>query len=97
MHEPSNSKVGLPLFLFVAGDSAASLTAYGNIDLALQMFEAGDFTFEVVDVCKIPERAFRHRVLVTPTLLAPSCSRRLVGDLSKWNQVHAFLKSLLQP
>jgi circadian clock protein KaiB len=94
MLEPSNVKLGLPLFLFVAGDSAASLTAYGNIELALQMFEAGDFNLEVVDVWELPERAFEHRVLVTPTLLAPSCSRRLVGDLSKWNHVHAFLRSL---
>ncbi len=94
MDEPHERQSGVPLQLFVAGDNPTSLSAYGNIQLALEMFEAGTFTLEVVNVWDAPQRALASRVLVTPSLLAPSCARRLVGDLSKWSQVHHFLRSL---
>lgn len=85
---------GLPLRLFIAGDSESSLAAYGNIRLALEMFRAGEFELEIINVNESPERAVADLVLVTPTLLAPTCMRRLIGDLSKWSRVHHFLQSL---
>ncbi len=94
MPEAGVSVRALPLFLFTAGDTAGSLAAYGNIRLALEMFPPGNFALEVFDVWSDTDKALEHRVLVTPTLLAPSCERRLVGDLSKWSVVHHFLQSL---
>jgi hypothetical protein len=61
------------------------------------MFKAGEFDLEVVDVNTAPERAIADLVLITPTLLAPLCKRRLIGDLSKWSRVHQFLQSLPRP
>jgi hypothetical protein len=88
---------GLQLNLFVAGDSESSLAAYGNIRLALEMFKAGEFELEVIDVNTAPDRAIADLVLITPALLAPACKRRLIGDLSKWSRVHQFLQSLPRP
>ncbi len=85
---------GQQLLLFVAGDIPSSLAAYGNIALALEMFPEGEFTLEVIDVWESPDRALESRVWITPTLLAPSYSRRLVGDLSRWDRVRHFLRSL---
>ncbi len=88
---------GIPLYLFVSGETPSALSAYGNIHLALEMFGAADFSLEVINVNQYPERAAAHRVLVTPTLIAPSCSRRLIGDLSKWSIVQQFLRSIARP
>ncbi len=85
---------GLPLYLFLAGDNPSSLAALGNIRLALDRFTGGQFAFEVVNVFEFPERALDNRVLVTPALVAPSCARRLIGDLSEASQVHYFLDTL---
>ncbi len=87
----------MSLVLFIAGESGYSLTAYGNIEVALEMLPPGTFALEIVDVWESPDRADDCSVFVTPALLAPACSRRLVGDLSKWSEVHAFLRSLLRP
>jgi circadian clock protein KaiB len=85
---------GLPLYLFVAGDNPSSVTAQRNIHPALEKFSAGHFAFEIVNVFEFPERALNNRVLVTPTLVAPSCARRLIGDLSEASQLHYFLQTL---
>jgi hypothetical protein len=85
---------GLPLYLFVAGDNPSSITAQENIRFALEKFATGHFAFEIVNVFEFPERALNSRVLVTPTLVAPSCARRLIGDLSEASQLHYFLQTL---
>jgi circadian clock protein KaiB len=85
---------GLPLYLFVAGDNPSSVAAQGNVQVALGRFETGHFAFEIVNVFEFPDRALSNRVLVTPTLVAPSCARRLIGDLSEPSQLHYFLQTL---
>jgi circadian clock protein KaiB len=85
---------GLPLYLFIAGANPSSVTARANMQLALERFATGHFAFEVVNVFEFPERALNNRVLVTPTLVAPSCARRLIGDLSEASQLHYFLQTL---
>lgn len=92
--ELPRTTVAVHLLLFVAGDNESSLTAYGNNKLALEMFRTGSFELEVVNVWDSPDRAFADRVFETPTLLAPSHARRLVGDLSKWSHVRHFLQTL---
>ena len=85
---------GVPLYLFVAGDNPSSVTAQGNMQVALERFTTGHFAFEVVNVFEFPDRALNNRVLVTPTLVAPSCARRLIGDLSEASQLYYFLQTL---
>jgi circadian clock protein KaiB len=85
---------GLPLYLFVAGDNPSSITAQSSVQTALERYATGHFDFEIVNVFEFPERALDNRVLVTPTLVAPSCARRLIGDLSEASQLHYFLQTL---
>ena len=82
------------LFLFVANEAPRSIMAIENIRLALLDFADRAYTLEIVNVYDDPDRALNNRVLVTPTLLAPACARRLVGDLSEKAQLHYFLQGL---
>jgi circadian clock protein KaiB len=85
---------GIRLFLFVAKDTPRSIIAVENIKRALTAFAASAFALEIVNVYEDPDRALSERVLVTPTLLAPDFSRRLVGDLSETAQLQYFLHGL---
>jgi circadian clock protein KaiB len=80
--------------LFVAADAPKTTLAIENIRRALAGFRSGMFALEIVNVFEDSERALNDRVFVTPTLLAPAVSRRLVGDLSETAQLNYFLKAL---
>jgi circadian clock protein KaiB len=82
------------LFLFVANDGPRSVTAIANIKVAIVEMSDRAFALEIVNVYDDPDRALVNRVLVTPTLLAPACARRLVGDLSEKMQLRYFLQGL---
>jgi circadian clock protein KaiB len=82
------------LLLFVADGEPRTFAAIDNIKRALDAFHERHFLLEIVNVFDEPERAMAERVLVTPTLLAPESSRRLVGDLSETSMVKYFLESL---
>jgi hypothetical protein len=68
--------------------------ARGNVRSANAAAVRLHFAFEIVNVFEFPERALNNRVLVTPTLVAPSCGRRLIGDLSEASQRYYFLQAL---
>jgi len=85
---------GTLLLLFVAGDAPRTTVAVENLRRALAEFEDRKFQLEVVDVYENAGRAIADRVFVTPTLLAPGTSRRLVGDLSENSQLRYFLQSV---
>jgi circadian clock protein KaiB len=82
------------LVLFLAPDSARSQLAQQNVSAAFRTFGDAAFELETVDVFAEPTRALRERVLVTPTLLAPGCGRRIVGDLSDASLLQYFLHSI---
>lgn len=84
----------IPLLLFVVGDAPRTTVAIENLRRALDDFADQKFQLEIVDVFENAGRAIADRVLVTPTLLAPSNSRRLVGDLNEKSQLLYFLQSL---
>jgi circadian clock protein KaiB len=88
------SQEGILLLLFVAGDAPRTRVAVENLGLALTEFRDRNFRLEIVDVFDDAGRAIADRVLVTPTLLAPGSSRRLVGDLSEKGQLRYFLSAL---
>ncbi len=85
---------GAVLLLFVAGDAPRTTVALENLRRALAEFEDRKFQLEVIDVYENAGRAIADRVFVTPTLLAPGTSRRLVGDLSENSQLRYFLQSV---
>jgi len=88
------SHEGIPLLLFVVIDGPRTTAAIENLNLALAEFGDHKFRLEIVNVFENAGRAIADRVLVTPTLLAPGTSRRLVGDLSEKGQLRYFLQSL---
>jgi len=90
----SSSREGIPLLLFVAGDAPRTTVAVQNLRLALTEFRDKNFQLEIVNVLEDAGRAIADRVLVTPTLLAPESSRRLVGDLSEKSQLRYFLRTI---
>jgi circadian clock protein KaiB len=85
---------GVRLFLFVANDAPRSIVAIANLRCALAELADRAFALEIVNVFDEPDRALAERVLVTPTLLAPACARRLVGDLSEKSLLRYFLQGL---
>jgi circadian clock protein KaiB len=85
---------GIPLLLFVAGDAPRTTAAVENLRVALAEFQDRQFQLEIVNVFENAGRAMADRVLVTPTLLVPGSSRRLVGDLSEQSQLRYFLQTV---
>jgi len=85
---------GVRLCLFVANDSPRSIIAIENVRRALEDLPLRTFELEIINVFDDPDRALAARVLVTPTLLAPQCARRIVGDLSEKAQLDYFLLGL---
>jgi circadian clock protein KaiB len=85
---------GIPLLLFVAGDAPRTTAAVENLRRALAEFQERTFQLEIVNVFEEAGRAIADQVLVTPTLLAPGSSRRLIGDLSEKSQLRYFLQTV---
>lgn len=85
------------LLLFIARDTPRSMLALANLSHALDAYAGREFALEIINVYDEPERALADRVLVTPTLLAPTSARRLIGDLSDGGHLQYFLQSLALP
>jgi len=88
------SREVISLLLFVVIDAPRTTVAVENLRQALAEFEGTKFELEIVNVFENAARAIADRILVTPTLLAPGKSRRLVGDLSEKSQLRYFLQAL---
>lgn len=93
--EPAVAVSGkIDLLLFIAASSPSTVIANSNLRAALAEYPAELFRLEVVDVATDPFRALKFRVLVTPTLLASTSGRRLVGDFSEREIVAYFLNTV---
>ena len=77
------------LSLFVAGTAPSSLRAIRNIRALCDERLLGSYELRVIDVYRHPALARSEQVAVTPTLVRkePTPIRRLLGDLSKLDQV----------
>jgi hypothetical protein len=84
----------IPLLLFVVASTPRSMLAIENLAAALAERPQSTFDLAIIDVFDAPERALADGVLVTPTLLAPTVARRLVGDLSEKRLLRYFLETL---
>ena len=87
------SEAAYVFLLFVAGDEINSRQAKQNLAALCEGDFAGKCRVEIVDVLKDPEAAWKHGVLLTPTLLslAPGPHVRIIGNLSDREQVCAAL------
>ena len=82
----------MKLTLFVGQASTGTTSAIEALE-ALVAEQPDRFHLTVIDVNLEPERAERHRIIATPTLIRelPPPVRRLVGDLSRQQQVRIAL------
>ena len=89
---PHAPGAAMKLTLFVSHASAATGSAIAALE-SLVGGHPGRFDLEVVNVNEHPERAERHRIIATPTLIRelPPPVRRLVGDLSRQAEVRVAL------
>lgn len=85
------------LRLYVAGQTARSLTAFANLKRICEEHLQGRYTIEVIDLVERPQLAADEQIFALPTLIRklPSPVRKIVGDLS--NAEHALIGLQLRP
>src|SRR5215469_1434646 len=77
------------LRLYVAGETARSLTAFANLKKICDEHLANRHHIEVIDLSKQPEMAQNDQIVALPTLVRklPEPVRRVIGDLSNLDRV----------
>jgi len=77
------------LKLYVTGATARSLRAIANIKAICEQYLKGRYDLEVVDIYQRPARLRGEQIVAVPTLIKrfPAPMRRMVGDLSRTEQV----------
>ncbi len=77
------------LRLYVAGQTAKSLTALANLKRICETHLAGEYAIEVIDLTKNPALAAGDQILAVPTLVRrfPEPIRKIIGDLSNEERV----------
>jgi len=68
------------LLLYVAGQTARSVTALHNLRRVCEAHLAGNYTIEVIDLIQQPHLAAGHQVVAIPTLIRklPEPVKRLI-------------------
>jgi len=77
------------LRLYVAGQTAKSLTAFSNLKKVCEEHLAGKYKIEVVDLLVNPQLARGDQIVAIPTLVRklPEPIRKIIGDLSNTERV----------
>lgn len=77
------------LRLYVAGQTAKSLTAFANLKRICEEHLPGKYQIEIVDLLKNPTLAKGDQILAVPTLVRklPQPIRKIIGDLSNTERV----------
>lgn len=86
---PSAPPGKVMLFLYVAGDTAKSRAAIGNLKKICVEHLDGRYRIKVIDLLKNPQLAREHQILALPTLVRrlPAPVRKIIGDLSNTERV----------
>jgi circadian clock protein KaiB len=77
------------LRLYIAGNTAKSLTALSNLSKYCEEHLKGEYKIEVIDLLKNPQLAAGDQILAIPTLVrkVPVPIRKIIGDLSNEEKV----------
>lgn len=77
------------LRLYIAGNTAKSLTALSNLKKYCEEHLKDQYTIEVIDLLKNPQLAAGDQILAIPTLVrkVPVPIRKIIGDLSNEEKV----------
>lgn len=89
MTAATNPKAEWQLRLYVAGQTAKSITALENLKRLCETHLAGRYQIEVVDLLVNPKLAAGDQILAVPTLVRkfPEPMRKIIGDLSNAERV----------
>jgi circadian clock protein KaiB len=92
--EPGDSSDEWVLKLYVAGQTARSMTALENLRSICEDHLGGRYTIEVVDLAQNPRLARTDQILAVPTLVRklPQPMRKIIGDLSNKDRVIVGLR-----
>ena len=87
--KPSPRKATWELRLYVAGQTARSLTAFANLKQICEEHLAGRYTIQVIDLMLHPQLAQGDQIIAVPTLVRklPVPVRKIIGDLSNTERV----------
>ena len=71
------------LRLYVAGQTPKSLVAFANLKQLCDIYLAGKYRIEVIDLVKKPQLARDDEIIAIPTLVRrlPQPIRKIIGDL----------------
>ncbi len=77
------------LRLYVAGQTARSVAALGNLERICEEHLKGKYRIEVIDVLRKPQLAQGDQILALPTLVRklPEPMKKIIGDLSNEERV----------
>lgn len=77
------------LRLYVAGQTARSVTAFANLKKICEEHLAGKYRIEVIDLLVNPQLAADDQIVAIPTLVRtlPEPLRKIIGDLSDTERV----------
>lgn len=77
------------LRLYIAGNTAKSMTALDNLKKYCEEHLKGKYTLEVIDLLIHPQLAAGDQILAIPTLVrkVPVPIRKIIGDLSNEEKV----------
>ena len=94
---PSTDNEIWELRLYVAGQTARSLTAFANLKRICEEHLHGRYSIEVIDLVERPQLAQGEQIFALPTVIRrlPSPMRKIVGDLS--NAEDALIGLQLRP
>jgi circadian clock protein KaiB len=87
--EASGNDEQWDLRLYVAGQTAKSLTAFANLKKMCEEHLAGKYKIEVIDLLVNPQLARGDQIVAIPTLVRklPEPIRKIIGDLSNTERV----------
>jgi circadian clock protein KaiB len=86
---PECGEIGWQLRLYVAGQTARSMTAFANLKRICEEHLEGKFQIEVIDLLVHPQLAKGDQILALPTLVRklPEPVLKIIGDLSNTERV----------
>jgi circadian clock protein KaiB len=85
----STGKAEWQLRLYIAGQTAKSITALANLKRLCETHLAGRYEIEVIDLIENPKLAAGDQILAVPTLVRklPPPLKKIIGDLSNEERV----------
>jgi len=83
----------LILLLFIAGNEVNSRMARKQVDRLISTYPEAGVRVKTIDVWEDPENVRKHRVIMTPMLIAETShdTVRLYGNLTDWAKLTTAL------